>query len=263
MNVLPLDKQVMVIRLLVEGNSIRSTSRLTGVHVCTIMKLLLSANEKCQKLQDRLIQNVSVQSLEFDELWSFVGKKQKNVPKFSISQHIGNQFVFTALESTTKLILGFHVGKRNHDSTRAFLESVHSRVVPYSKFRLNSDGFNAYDENMREVFGPGRPYGQVIKMYGENGRLKDVKYTPIYGNPAHISTTFIERSNLTLRMCVRRLTRKTNAFSKKLENHKAAIGLFITYYNFCRVHQSLRVTPAMAAGITSRVLSVEELLTFT
>lgn len=261
MNVLPLAKQAAVIRLLVEGNSIRSTSRLTGVHVCTIMRLLLIAAEKCRRLQERRLQNIPARSVEFDELWSFVGKKQKNVQPFSISQYVGDQYVFIALESTTKLIIGHHVGKRNYDNTLLFLRDVHGRLALSRRLRLHSDGFSPYTVAMREVFGLNVPYGQVVKIYKSNGRLLEVKLTPMHGIPKSISTTFVERSNLTLRTCVKRLARKTNAFSKKLENHRAAICLFVTYYNFCRIHQSLDMTPAMAAGLMPNALSVEELLT--
>lgn len=255
MNILRTEKKTAVLQHITEGCSIRSTERLTGVHRDTVGRVSLEAAAASRTVHDRFMQWVKPERVEIDEIWSYVGRKQKNGP----TGDEGDVYTFTAIDPASKVIIAYHTGKRDEQNTQIFLEDLKSRlgIIPI----INSDGYIPYRENIENIFGAQQPYGQVVKQYAQGGRrIASVTKRVVSGNVGEITTACIERSNLTLRMTQRRFTRRTNAFSKKLSNHKSAIDLFVGHYNFCRVHESLRVTPAMALGITNHVWSFEELL---
>lgn len=261
MNILSIDKKIAVLNLILEGCSIRTTERVTGVQRDTIIRLCIHAGNACQQLHENCFRSLKVRRVEFDELWSFVGIKQKNIPViWKDRATTGDQYLYIAFDADTKLILSYHVGKRTRTEVDVFLGDLHKRVS--GKFQLCSDMFNPYEGSIAAIFGTGVDYGQIVKVYDKRGKIKGVTSRVVYGAPIDISTTGVERNNLTLRMGIKRLARKTNAFSKKLENHKAAIALFIGYYNLCRVHQGMKITPAMASGITDEPWSIKDLLTF-
>jgi IS1 family transposase len=270
MNILPRDKQIAVISALTEGCSIRATERLTGVHRDTIMRLGVRVGEGCGRLHDRLMQGLQVNLVELDEIWSYVGKKQKRLTPEDDPEK-GDTYTFTALDATRKAIISYETGKRNETTTRTFVNDLWGRIV--NRPQITSDGWGPYIEAVRECFGDGADYAQLVKHYAAEHSVQAARrYSPphvvrvdrmtVSGMPdrRHISTSYIERSNLTVRMQQRRFTRLTNAFSKKLENHKAAVALYVAHYNLCRVHETLRITPAMALGVTDHVWSIGELL---
>ncbi|HEY3797743.1 MAG TPA: IS1 family transposase [Caulobacteraceae bacterium] len=267
-NNLPFDRQVEIIAALTEGVSIRATERLTGVHRDTIMRLGVRVGFGCAAIHDALMQNLAVARIELDEAWSFVGKKQKQVTAAD-SADKGDQYVFIALAGAAKAILSYRVGKRTAVNTRAFLMDVRDRVLGAPE--ISSDGFQAYPVAVDEAFGLDCTFGTIEKHYSAPQAVEAARrYSPaevisittraVVGRPANISTSYVERQNLSLRMAQRRFTRLTNAFSKKLENHCAAVALYAAHYNLCRVHEALRVTPAMQLGVTDHVWSVRELV---
>jgi IS1 family transposase len=269
-NILSLDQQINVIAALTEGCSIRSVERLTGIHRDTIMRLGVRIGVRCAALHDRLMQDLRVNLLEFDEVWSFIGKKQKRIGPNDLRE-IGDCYIFTALSATHKAIVSYQIGKRNGANANAFAMDVRQRVL--GRPQISSDGISPYVDAVELAFGSEVDYGQIVKVYaGEPGAdaarryspgaVVDVRKSVISGGPDRkkISTSFVERSNLTIRMQCRRLTRLTNAFSKKLENHAAAVALFVAHYNLCRVHETLRVTPAMALGVTDHIWTIGELI---
>jgi IS1 family transposase len=267
-NNLPFDRQVEIIAALTEGVSIRATERLTGVHRDTIMRLGVRVGFGCNAIHDALMQNLNVARLELDEAWSFVGKKQKQLAETD-GPDKGDQYVFIALAGAAKAILAYRVGKRTALNTRAFLMDVWDRVLGAPE--ISSDGFNAYPSAVEEAFGLDCTFGTIEKHYSAPQAIEAARrYSPaevisittraVVGRPAHISTSYVERQNLTLRMAQRRFTRLTNAFSKKLENHCAAVALYAAHYNFCRVHEALRITPAMQLGVTDHIWTVRELV---
>jgi IS1 family transposase len=271
MNTLPLDKKLAVISALVEGNSIRSISRMTGVDRNTINSLLLRTGDRCQQLMDERMRNLECRYLQVDEIWTFVQKKRRNV-RSGDSPEVGDQWVYVAIDAESKLIPAFRIGKRVRPDTWAFLWDLHKRLA--NRVQLTTDGLNHYTVAVPESFGTEVDFAQLTKMFGDFGQFDgpDARYSPprISGtlskvrqgdpDPDHISTSFVERQNLTMRMAMRRFTRLTNAFSKKLANLKAACALHFAHYNFVRVHSSLRVTPAMAAGIASEIWPLQTLL---
>ncbi|RJO69657.1 MAG: transposase [Myxococcales bacterium] len=270
MNKLPRDKQRTILSMLVEGNSIRSIERMTGVHRDTIMRLGLAAGEHCERILDERMRGLECHSLQVDEVWCYVQKKQRHLTKAEKeAKRIGDQYVFVALDASTKLVVSYRVGKRSTDNTFLFLEELRGRVR--NTPQLTTDAFAPYPSAVENAFGANISYAQIIKMY-EGISEGDARYSPprvkevlksiISGNPdkRKISTSFVERGNLTIRMQMRRFTRLTNAFSKKLENLKAAVALHFAWYNLCRIHSSLRVTPAMQAGLEGRVWDLGELL---
>ncbi len=272
MNALKREKQLAVIGALVEGTSVRSVERMTGVHRDTILRLLVQVGERCQILMDATMRDLSPRALQVDEIWTFVGKKQRRVAfEERFDPEIGDQYVFYAIDAESKLVPHFDVGKRNMITAYRFMEGLRGRMNGH-RFQLTTDGFVPYIGAVELAWGAEAPdFAQLVKLYGAvppgPGRYSPPKIveavpTVIHGNPdpAKVSTSFVERQNLTIRMACRRFTRLTNAFSKKLDNLKAAIALFFAYYNFCRIHSSLRVTPAMAAGVTDRVWELQELL---
>jgi len=266
-NILPFDRQVEIISALTEGVSIRAIERLTGVHRDTIMRLGVRVGTGCDKLHNAVMRGLRVPRLELDEAWSFVGKKQKRVREGEAN--VGDQYVFIALAGAAKAIISYRVGKRTLENTQAFLWDVRERV--FGAPEIITDGFRPYPSAIEEAFGANCTFGTVEKHYSAPMAVEAARrYSPadvvsittraVIGAPSHISTSYVERQNLTLRMSQRRFTRLTNAFSKKLENHCAAVALYASSYNFCRVHEALRITPAMQLGVTDHIWSIGELV---
>lgn len=273
MNRLPLEKQVQIISMLVEGNSLRSTSRVCDVSINTVTKLLVDVGRACERFHDETVRKVEVKRLQCDEIWSFVYAKEKNVPKDHDGK-AGDVWTWTALDSDTKLIVSWFVGSRDAQGAYEFLTDVRARVT--TRMQLTSDGFRPYIPAVDAVFGEYIDFAQLVKIYGAPiGQGHERKYSPaectgtktsvVTGRPdhQHISTSHVERANLTMRMSMRRFTRLTNAFSKKIENHCAAIALHFVHYNFARIHKTLRVTPAMEAGLAQDVMSIAEIVGLT
>lgn len=268
MNVLSADKQSAIIAALCEGVSIRGTERLTGVHRDTVMKLGVRVGQGCTAIHGNLMVNLNVSRIELDEVWSFVGKKRKNVTADD-PEGVGDQFIYMAMDSTGKSILSWLVGKRSAVNTMRFGEDLRHRVLGNPEF--STDGYQPYERMIDLIFDTSS-HGVVDKQivivagspesenYYARETLVRVNRIAQRGTPSCVSTSFIERQNLTLRMSQRRLTRLTNGFSKKFENHCAAIALYATHYNFCRVHETLRITPAMHLGVADHVWSVGELV---
>jgi len=264
-------KRRAVVAALVEGNSIRATVRITGVAKNTVAKLLVDLGAACAKYQDETLRNLSSKRLQCDEIWSFCYAKAKNVTEEILEKNAdaGDVWTWTALDSDSKLILTWRVGGRTTTDAHEFIADLAGRVS--GRVQISTDGLTHYGPAIVAAFGEGDvDLGQVVKHYSSTGNTG--RYSPpvctgcekkvVLGEPdyGHISTSHIERSNLTLRMSMRRYTRLTNAFSRKVENHAAMVALFFCYYNFARVHQSLRVTPAMAAGISDHVWEIDEIV---
>jgi len=267
-NVLCNERRVAVISHLMEGASVASTVRLTEVSKPCVLKLLVDVGAGCERLHNRMIRDLMITRVECDEIWSYVHTKAKRVKETDPCEY-GDAWTYVAMGSTSKLIIAYRVGKRDEENTRAFIADTRSRllVIP----QLSTDGFKGYEPAVGESFGAAVDYGQVVKSF--SGRRRDydryapaeqpfVVKKPIAGAPdlAKVSTSLVERQNLTIRMQIRRFMRRGNGFSKKLVNHTAAVSLHFAWYNFCRIHETLRVTPAMEAGITSHVWTVAELL---
>lgn len=272
MNRLTREKQRQVIVALVEGNSIRSTVRMTGVAKNTIVKLLADVGKACAEYQDRVFRKLTCSRIQADEIWSFCYAKQKNIPENKQGQFgYGDIYTWIAICADSKLVPSWYVGRRDYASAKFFIEDLASRLA--HRVQLTTDGHKSYLQAVEDSFGSEIDYAQLIKLYGNEGaRDTQRKYSPaectgaikerIQGNPdmEHISTSYVERQNLTMRMSMRRFTRLTNGFSKKVENHAHAISLHYMYYNFCRIHQTLRVTPAMEAGVTDRLWDIEDII---
>jgi IS1 family transposase len=269
-NVISTAKKVAVISALVEGCSVRSTSRLTGVSKGAILRLLVSVGNACAEYQDRAIRNVPAKRVQVDEIWSFVGCKQKNVTAEKMEAGIcGDVWTFTAIEAQSKLVISWMVGRRDAGCATEFLRDVEGRLS--NRVQLTTDGHKMYLTAVPDAFATDVDYAQLVKVYGSDpegatryspAQCLGTKRVDIIGSPDHdhISTSYVERQNLNMRMNMRRFTRLTNAFSKKLENHVAMIALFHMHYNFARIHQTLRVTPAMEAGISQHVWSIHEIV---
>lgn len=272
MNSLDNKVRVQIVSALVEGNSIRATSRMTGVSQNTIMKLLADLGFACAEYQDKAFRNLNCKRIQCDEIWSFVGSKQKNVPEDRKGEFgIGDVWTWVSMDADTKLVPCWLVGPRNTQAAKEFINDLASRIA--TKVQLTTDGHHPYLEAVEDAFGGNIDYAMLIKIYGKTGgKLDEVRYSPadclgcetkvISGvpNPEHVSTSYIERQNLTMRMGMRRFTRLTNGFSKKVENHAHAIALHYMYYNFVRIHKSLRCTPAMAANVSSKLWSIEDIV---
>lgn len=269
MNRLPLARQTQIIAGLVEGNSIRSMERMTNTHRDTIMRLMVRVGEGCAKLMDEEMRDLECRRLQCDEIWAYVGKKQRQVTPQDDRSRVGDIWTFVALDADTKLVPAYRVGKRDTATARAFMGDLSSRLA--NRVQISTDGLNAYVDAVERAFGADVDYGMIVKAYEAEpigpGRYSpqhvvSVDVTPVSGNPdiRHISTSHVERQNLTMRMSMRRFTRLTNAFSKKVENLRAAVGLHFAHYNFVRTHKTLRVTPAMAAGVSNRLWAMEELI---
>ncbi len=272
MNTLKKEKRLAVISALVEGVSIRSIERMTGVHRDTIMRLLNRVGERCSRLLDQHMVGFHSRLIQVDEIWTFCRKKEQ---RLSDSEHLnpelGDQYVFVAIDADTKLVPTFTVGKRDSENAHQFMQELRGRLNGNGRIQLTTDGFRAYLTAVEEAFGSEIDYAQLVKLYGAENpgpgrysppRVTEVVSTPINGNPdpRFISTSFVERQNLTMRMQMRRFTPLTNAFSKSLRNLKDALALHFAHYNFVRVHGSLRVTPAMAAGVANHIWDLNELL---
>ncbi|HKF47304.1 MAG TPA: hypothetical protein VKB38_08090 [Terracidiphilus sp.] len=265
------DKAVLALQLLLEGSSIRSTERITGLDMNTIMKLLVLAGERCQALLDSKIHGIDIDDCEVDEVWGFVFKKEVRKQRRSETAYgIGDAYCFIGIERTTKLVIAHHLGKRDQQSTDAFLSKL-AIAASWKPFQLSTDGFRTYPGSVKAHLGSRVNYAQIVKVYGRDrggeqrysaAQVVDVVRTVISGNPdpERICTSMIERQNLSVRMGMRRMTRLTNAFSKKWENLQAAYSLWFAYYNFVRVHSTLKQTPAMAQGLTDHVWTIRELI---
>ncbi len=274
MNKLSLERKVQVIKVLCEGNSIRSTARITGTAINTVVKLLREVGAACLEYQDKVMHDLPCKHIQCDEIWSFVYAKAKNIPKEHDSQFgYGDVWTFTAIDADTKLVPAWLVGLRNVDCAYEFVNDLKDRLT--NRIQLTTDGHGMYLEAIEHAFGGDIDYGMIIKLYGqepESGR----RYSPakcisaqkhiMQGKPDYetISTSYVERQNLTMRMSIRRFTRLTNAFSKKFENHEYALALYFMHYNFARPHKSLAnpypKTPAMAAGLTNYIWTIEDIL---
>ncbi len=266
------DKALLAIQLLIEGTSVRTVERITSLHRDTILRLLVFAGERCIALMGAAMRNLRCEHIQADEIWSFVAKKQRNV-KVDDPDEFGDAWVFVAMDEQTKLIPSYMVGRRDRQTTYQFLADLRDRMAEEHRFQITTDGFVFYRKGVEDVFAGQADFAQMIKLYGDHGQHDAAgRYSPSpmietivkirdgRPDPRHISTSYVERQNLTIRMAIRRFTRLTNAFSKKLDNHKAACALHFAYYNFCRIHRSLRVTPAMEAGITDHIFTLRELL---
>ena len=270
MNILSKEKQTQIINALVEGCSVRATGRLVGVEHKTVLRVLLRAGERCHKLLDERMRNLKARLIQVDELHSFCFVRQKNLdPKRHDEIAMGEQYLFIAMDSETKLVPSFVVGKRTAANAYYLMKDLESRLA--TRTQLTTDGFSPYVNAVDDTFGTNVDYAMLVKIYSgdeaERERyspsdIVDTRAVSVMGKPKpeFISTSHIERQNLTVRMQLRRFTRLTNGFSKKLENMKAAISLYFAWYNFCRVHSSLRVTPAMASGLTTEVWPLASLL---
>jgi IS1 family transposase len=268
-NVLNIDKKIAVIGALAEGSSIRSIERITGVHRDTIMRLGVKVGQSCTALMDEKMRNLPCRRLELDEIWGFVGKKDRNV-RMGDSTAVGSVWTWCAIDADTKLVPTFRVGERNAATANAFLRDVAERMA--YRVQISTDGLNAYVDAVEKAFGADVDFAQIIKTYGHEESTDNRRYSApefvssekkvITGRPNVdlISTSYVERLNATTRLHMRRLTRLTLAFSKKRENFTAAVGLHFAYYNFVKRHNTLRCTPAMAAGVTGTTWSVGDLV---
>jgi IS1 family transposase len=271
MNKLTTEKRCAVVRALVEGCSIRSTVRMTGVAKNTVAKLLVDLGTACSEYQDRTLRNLNCKRLQLDEIWSFVYAKAKNVPAEKVGEFgVGDVWTWTAIDADTKLVPSWLIGTRDGAAAKAFVADLATRLA--HRVQITSDGLKAYLEAVEDAFGMDVDYAMLVKMYGATTVEDQRKYSPAecvackkervtgYPDPNHVSTSYAERANLTMRMSMRRFTRLTNAFSKKLHNHGCAVALHFMWYNFGRIHQTLHCTPAMRAGVTDHVWSVEEIV---
>jgi IS1 family transposase len=277
MNKLSIDRQSQIIKVLCEGNSIRSTARITGVAINTVVKLLRDVGAACLEYQDKAMRNLSCKNIQCDEIWSFCYAKQKNVPEDKQGQFgYGDVWTWTAIDADTKLVASWFVGLRDADCAIEFMNDLKSRLA--GRVQLTTDGHKVYLIAVEKAFGSEIDYAMLVKLYGQETE-PDKRYSPanciaaekhaVRGNPdaSLVSTSYVERQNLTMRMSMRRFTRLTNAFSKKLENHEYAIALYFMHYNFARTHKSLSnpypQTPAMAAGVSDHVWTIEEIARLT
>lgn len=273
MTMLTTKARARVLTLLVEGNSINATTRIIGVSKNTILKLLVHVGNACLDYQDRAMRNLKCKRLEADEIWGFVGMKQKNVPQELKGVFgYGDVYTWLAIDADTKLIPCWHVGTRDAESAYEFIHDLAPRLA--NRVQLTTDGHKTYVIAVEDAFGADIDFAQLVKLYGTLGQTKEDtrRYSPaecsgtrkhrITGNPdmRKVSTSYIERANLTMRMHMRRFTRLTNGFSKKLENHMHAVSLHFMFYNFCKIHSTIRVSPAMAAGIDDHLWSMEEVV---
>jgi IS1 family transposase len=269
MNQLPAAKQNAIVSALVEGNSLRATSRMCDVSINTVTKLLVDLGTACLAYHNTNVRGLASKRVQCDEIWAFVGCKDKNLPGDMVGQFgVGSVWTWTALDADTKLIASYRVGTRDADCAHEFMHDLAGRLT--SRVQLTTDGHRAYLEAVDSAFGTSIDYAMLVKLYGAApegpGRYSPptcigATLNPIIGEPdeKHISTSYVERQNLTMRMSMRRFTRLTTGFSKKVENLGHAVALHFMHYNFLRVHKTLRVTPAMEAGLTDHVWTIDEL----
>ena len=271
MNRLSKEKRIAVIASLVKGNSIRSTVRMTGVAKNTVVKLLVDAGVACAEYQDKTLRNLICKKIQCDEIWAFCYTKEKNVPEGKQGQFgFGDVWTWVALDSETKLAVSWLVGHRSAEWAKVFMKDVSERLA--NRVQLTTDGLRAYLMAVDEAFGADIDYAQLVKLYGQEDagagrysppKCNGTKRQTINGKPdkRHVSTSYVERQNLTMRMSMRRFTRLTNAFSKKVENLEHAVALHFMNYNFCRIHQTLQITPAMEAGVTDNLWNIADIVT--
>jgi IS1 family transposase len=270
MNKLSNEKRTQVIAALVEGNSMLAVSRMTGVAKNTVSKLLADIGEACLAYQDKVFRNLKCRRVQCDEIWSFVGKKQKQVTEEErYSFGVGDVYTWVAIDADTKLVPCWHLGRRDAHAAMTFIKDLAERLA--YRVQLTTDGHRPYLNAVEEAFGADVDYAMLVKLY-KGGVQDETKYSPaeclgahkepISGNPDmdHVSTSYVERQNLTMRMSMRRFTRLTNAFSKRVENHMHAVALHYMHYNFVRIHKSLRCTPAMEAGVSKTLWSIEDIV---
>lgn len=271
MNRLSLLQRAKVVSALTEGNSIRSTVRMTGIAKNTITKLVTELGPVCAQYMDRIFHNLPCRRIQCDEIWSFCYAKQKNVtPAIAAERRAGDLWTWIALDADTKLVCSWLVGDRDVINANEFIRDLASRLA--HRVQLTTDGLSLYLNAVEDAFGADIDYAMLVKIYGQPSEQDVRRYSPsriisaqattITGRPdeQHVSTSYVERQNLTIRMSMRRFTRLTNGFSKKVENHIAAVAIHYFHYNFCRVHQTLRVTPAMEVGLSDHVWSIGELV---
>ena len=274
MNRLPLEKRTQIVNLLVEGNSLRATSRIADVSINTVTKLLVDVGQACQRFHNETVIKVASKRVQCDEIWSFVYAKDKNAPQeMKINGKAGDVWTWVGIDADSKLVISWYVGNRSVASAIPFMEDIAARLT--HRVQLTTDGFGAYLDAVDNAFEFKVDYSQLIKLYGKDPTKVEKRYSPaecigtrrikIIGDPdpKHISTSYIERQNLTMRMHMRRFTRLTNGFSKKIENHCYAIALHFVYYNFVKIHKTLRVTPAMESGLTKRLMEIEDIVKLT
>jgi IS1 family transposase len=270
MNQLSVDERTRVVSALVEGNSMRAIARMTGISRNTIDKLLCDLGRACSDYQDRAFRNLKSKRLQCDEIWSFVQAKEKNCTLEMKKKGAGDVWTWVALDPDTKLVPCWFIGQRDAGCAYHFMHDLAGRLA--HRVQLTTDGHRAYLSAVEDAFGAGIDYAMLQKIYGNSEQGPETRYSPaicmgarkavISGSPdfAHVSTSYVEAQNLTMRMSIRRFTRLTNGHSKKLENHEHAVAIHYMYYNFARIHSSLRVTPAMEAGISDHVWSIEEII---
>lgn len=270
MNVLPIEKRAQILHLLVEGNSMRATSRIADVSINTVTKLLIDVGTACREFQDEAIHNIKSKRVQCDEIWSFCYSKEKNVaPEDKGILGHGDAYTWTAIDADTKLAISWLVGHRDVECAEAFVADLASRLD--DRIQLTTDGYGVYVNAIEKAFGGAVDYAMLVKVYEGMGTMEQRRYSPsrfvsadkrrINGSPdmSDVSTSYVERQNLTMRMGMRRFTRLTNGFSKKIENLAHAVALHFMFYNFGRIHKTLRVTPAMEAGIAGHVWTLEEI----
>jgi len=271
MNKLPLEKRVQILQMLCEGSSMRSISRVCDVSINTVSKLLVDAGRACLDFHDRKVTGLTCQRIQCDEIWSFCYAKDKNVRRAKAAPtDSGDVWTWTSIDADTKLICNWVVGQRDADWAHVFMQDLKSRLT--NRVQLTSDGYKTYLQAVDDAFGEEIDYAQLVKIYGAVGEASEARYSPaecigikkrtVTGNPeeTHISTSYVERQNLQMRMSMKRFARLTNAHSKKLANHRHALSLYFVFYNWVRIHKTLRVTPAMAAGLTDRLLDWDEVV---
>lgn len=272
MNTLPRAKKILIIKCLVEGMSIRAVARIADVSRNTVTKLLIDAGQACGDYQDRAFQNLNCRRVQVDEAWCFIYAKSKNVPRAkSAPAEAGDVWTWVAMDADTKLVPSWQIGDRSGATAIDLMDDLRPRLA--NRVQLTTDGHKAYLEAVEGAFGGDVDYAMLVKVYGgPHGKGSETRYSPgectgirkeyVTGDPdpKHINTSYIERQNLTMRMSMRRFTRLTNAFSKKIENHAYAVALHYMHYNFCRLHQSLKATPAMAAGITDQLWEIGDIV---
>jgi IS1 family transposase len=269
MNTLQNDERIRVVAALVEGNSIRSTSRMTGVARNTVTKLLVDLGTACMAFHDKHVRHVRVRRLQCDEIWAYIGAKAKNVSVEKKEIGWGDIWTWVGMDADTKLVVSYLVGGRGAGWAHDFMQDCAKRIK--GRVQVTTDGHKAYLEAVESAFGMDCDYAQIQKIFGASDE-PEKRYSPatcigcdlkvVSGNPdpEHISTSYVERQNLTMRMSMRRFTRLTNALSKKLENHAYAVALHFMYCNYVRIHQTLRVTPAMESGLSDHAWTIEEML---
>jgi IS1 family transposase len=269
MNCLSVSRRVQVVAALVEGNSVNSVSRMTGITKRAILHLLAEMGSACAEYHNNMVRNLKVRRVQCDEIWTFVYAKQKNATLEQMAKGAGDCWTWTGIDADSKLIISYMLGNRGASTANAFMQDLASRIA--TKIQLTTDGHRVYADAVERAFGGDIDYAMLVKLYGTSGESTESRYSPatcigcrtgvLSGepDPNHISTSYVERQNLSMRMGMRRFTRLTNGFSKKVENHGHMVALYFMHYNFCRVHKTLRVTPAMQAGLTDHVWSIGEL----